>query len=223
MPAAPRDLGGTRVGGGLLGYGDTRGGVTGGSTSGGGIKGALSGGLKGLALGGAVGGPVGGIVGGLGGALLGSGVLSGARGVSGTGADLSGAGRGATGGVGDSRTIMGSGRSSPAPGTIAAAMKKFTRPGPANAPAWARFEPVMTDLQRRSYMATEGLSGNQGLFRSGEAKDYYKNLLGQMFISPLGQAQGDLGQLLPIEQQYLMALGVPEFKDVPGLLTALGY
>jgi hypothetical protein len=91
------------------------------------------------------------------------------------------------------------------------------------APAWARFEPVMTDLQRRSYMATEGLSGNQGLYRSGEAKDYYKNLLGQMFISPLGQPQGDLGQLLPIEQQYLMALGVPEFKDVPGLLTALGY
>ena len=86
-----------------------------------------------------------------------------------------------------------------------------------------RFDPVMSDIQRRSLIATEGVSGNQGLYRSDEAKDYYKNLLGQMFISPLGQAQGDLGQLLPVEQQYLQALGVGGYKDVPGLLGALGY
>jgi hypothetical protein len=215
-PSGPR-------GGGLRDEDAARGGVRGGIR--GAIGGANIGGMVGGAPGALVGAGIGGLVGALSGRTTPRGfsdtALSGFRG--GGGVDLSGAGRGATGGLGDSGTIMGTGRASPAPGTIASAMKKFTRPGPMNAPAWARFEPVMTDLQRRSYMATEGLSGNQGLYRSGEAKDYYKNLLGQMFISPLGQPQGDLGQLLPIEQQYLMALGVPEFKDVPGLLTALGY
>jgi hypothetical protein len=218
MVAAPSGaFGGGRIDGrvGVRGYGDTRGATRGGVS----VRGGISGALTGASLGSAIAPGPGTLIGALGGGLLGSGVLSGARGATGPASE----GRGATGGVGDSGTIMGSGRASPAPGTIASAMKKFTRPSAMQAPAWARFEPVMTDLQRRSYIATEGLSGNQGLYRSGEAKDYYKNLLGQMFISPLGQPQGDLGQLLPIEQQYLMALGVPEFKDVPGLLTALGY
>jgi hypothetical protein len=211
-PSGPR-------GGGLRDEDAARGGIRGG------IRGAFGGASIGGSLGGGPGAVVGGLIGGLAGALGGrtaprgfsDTALGGFRGGEGGLAPRGDVGRSGEG------TIMGSGRASPAPGTIASAMKKFTRPGPMNAPAWARFEPVMTDLQRRSYMATEGLSGNQGLYRSGEAKDYYKNLLGQMFISPLGQPQGDLGQLLPIEQQYLMALGVPEFKDVPGLLTALGY
>jgi hypothetical protein len=202
----------------------------------GGIRGGISGAIKGGSIGGAVGGPVGGIVGGAIGGLAGAlggrttprgfsdTALGGFRGEGG----LAFSPRGDAGRSGDQSLLIP--RTRPAPGTIAEAIAppappapRFTKPSPANAPAWARFEPVMTDLQRRSYMATEGLSGNQGLFRSGEAKDYYKNLLGQMFISPLGEPQGDLGQLLPIEQQYLMALGVPEFQDVPGLLTALGY
>jgi hypothetical protein len=85
------------------------------------------------------------------------------------------------------------------------------------------FDPVMTALQRRSYIATQGVSGNQGLYRSKEAQDYYKNLLGQDFIGPTGGLQGDLSGLLPIEQQYLGALGIPQFNDIHGLLKGLGY
>lgn len=117
---------------------------------------------------------------------------------------------------------MGSLAPSSPPGGTAGGVA-FQRPAAVTPPAWLQFDPVMSNLQRRSYIATQGISGNQGLYRSDEAKNYYKNLLGQDFISPLGQAQGDLTGLLPIEQQYLQALGVPQFSDVSSLLKGLGY
>jgi hypothetical protein len=113
-------------------------------------------------------------------------------------------------------------RGLPAPGGLAATLaKRWARPNPLTAPNWMRFDPVMTDLQRRSYIATEGLSGNQGLYRSDEAKNYYANLLGRTLIGPTGEL-GDFNTLLPIEQQYLQALGISGHTDTAGLLTKLG-
>lgn len=199
-----------------------RSGLGGSSTgTGSGLRDIFGGALRGASFGAGVGGLPGAVVGGGIGGLIGGIRSGGFGGLGGFGGGTAGpmGGRGDRGRGGRDLTppgILGA-------GPLAGALKRYARPDPGKVPAWMRFDPVMTDLQRRSYIATEGVSGNQGLFRSQEAKDYYKNLLGRMFISPLGQPQGDLGHLLPIEHQYLQALGMPQFQDIPTLLTGLGY
>lgn len=111
-------------------------------------------------------------------------------------------------------------RASPVP-PLGTALQRYTRPDEKQAPGWMRFDNIMSPLQRRSYIATQGISGEQGLYRSQEAKDYYSNLLARTLISPTGQL-GDFNQLLPIEMQYLQALGIPGWKDTAGLLGGLG-
>jgi hypothetical protein len=216
MPAGygGQAIGGTRSRDALGGYGG--GGTVSGRTGGGGLSGALSGGVKGAAYGSMLGAP-GAIVGGLAGALIGG--LRG--GVSG------GAGGGSLGprgdrGRGGDQTIFPSlaPRAQGVP-SLGTALKRYTRPDEAQAPGWMRFDNVMSPLQRRSYIATQGISGEQGLYRSQEAKDYYGNLLARTLISPTGQL-GDYNQLLPIEMQYLQALGIPGWKDTAGLLGGLG-
>jgi hypothetical protein len=121
-------------------------------------------------------------------------------------------------GRGGSQTIMPRTMGVPPLGT---ALQRYTRPDEKQAPGWMRFDNIMSPLQRRSYIATQGISGEQGLYRSQEAKDYYSNLLARTLIGPTGQL-GDYNQLLPIEMQYLQALGIPGWKDTAGLLGGLG-
>ena len=219
MPAGygGQAIGGTRSRDALGGYGG--GGTVSGRTGGSGLGGALSGAVRGAAYGSMLGAP-GAIVGGLAGALLGGGGLSmGSGSRSGSMAPRGDAGR-----SGD-KTIMptvppAAPIANPVP-SLATALQRYTRPDEAKAPGWMRFDPVMSPLQRRSYIATQGISGEQGLYRSKEAKDYYSNLLARTLIGPTGEL-GDYNQLLPIEMQYLQALGIPGWNDTKGLLGGLG-
>jgi hypothetical protein len=226
-----QDIGGTRSSGALGGYGG--GGRVSGRTGGGsGIGGALQRAndwlsrntptaVKGAAIGsglaGLPGGLVGGAVGGLA-DLLGGRIDLGGLGDPGrAGGQLGPRGDRGRGG---SQTIMPLARATGVP-PLGTAMQRYTRPDEAQAPGWMRFDNVMSPLQRRSYIATQGISGEQGLYRSKEAKDYYSNLLARTLIGPTGQL-GDFNQLLPIEMQYLQALGIPGWKDTAGLLGGLG-
>lgn len=65
---------------------------------------------------------------------------------------------------------------------------------------------TLDPTQQRSYLATQGSQGG-GL--SGDAKDYYMNLLQRNLIDENGQQQNINSALLPVERNYLSGLGLP--------------
>jgi|TARA_R110002020_G_scaffold84472_4_gene209232 hypothetical protein len=100
---------------------------------------------------------------------------------------------------------------------------QFTRPGGIATPGFYNFNPDISDLQRRSLVATLGASGDDPRYRGQEARDYYKNILQRSFIDDAGKLS-DISGLLPIEKQFLeQILGIesPGFADTGALLGQL--
>lgn len=82
--------------------------------------------------------------------------------------------------------------------------------------------PAMTPLQRRSAIATGALEGNP-LFRSPEALDYYRSVIGREFLDEDNALVPGL-DVLPIERQFgREVLGIQTPDEAPGtFLEALG-
>lgn len=101
----------------------------------------------------------------------------------------------------------------PAPNIPAATPFTPTRPAAMTAPTDLMGMSVggqqfgtLDPTQQRSYLATQGSQGG-GL--SGDAKDYYMNLLQRNLLDDSGQQQNINSALLPVERNYLSGLGLP--------------
>lgn len=82
----------------------------------------------------------------------------------------------------------------------------------------------MSDVQLRAAIATGALGNANPVYRSQNVQDFYNNLLQQTLINKQGGFQQDLGDVLPIEMQYLLqSRGVSNFQPTgESLLGALG-
>jgi len=115
---------------------------------------------------------------------------------------------------------LGMNRASPAGNPISRATA-FARPGMIGIPSGLDLSPGMSSLQQRTAIATNALYGDNSVYRSDEAKDYYKNLLNRDLIGNDGKI-GDMGQLMPIESQYLQqVLGLSYQPTTTSLLNAI--
>lgn len=93
------------------------------------------------------------------------------------------------------------------------APKSYVRPEP---PPLLSLNPEMTDLQRRAQIATYGLHGDDGMYRTDEVEKYYRDLLAHNI------ANGTT-EFLPIEIEYLrQMLGFADPPDAQTLLGMLG-
>ena len=82
------------------------------------------------------------------------------------------------------------------------------------APAWAGLDPGMTNLQKRSKIATLGTQGD-GKFKDSAVVDYWKNILQQDYT-------GDGFEPLPQEYQYAESLGYkPRERTGTSLISSI--
>ena len=98
--------------------------------------------------------------------------------------------------------------------------ESFVKPSPMNSPAALNISGGLSPLQMRTAIATGGVSGDMGKYRTPEAKDYYKNLAFQEFVGPEG---GAVGEPTGVEKQYLQeGFGVtPRSSTTASFLSAL--
>lgn len=82
--------------------------------------------------------------------------------------------------------------------------------------------PGMTDIQRRSSVASQATQGESGAYRDPAVLDYYRNLAIHSMTDPSGAVRAD-STVLPIERQYLTdILGQqPRDESVASFLSAL--
>lgn len=100
-------------------------------------------------------------------------------------------------------------------------IRKFLRPPAQDAPSFLQLNPAMTDLQRRSNIATYGTQGVNSAYRDPQTQKYYRNLLERAFINDQG-GLGDINSLMPIERQYLTeTLGLASPNTSQALLDAI--
>lgn len=80
----------------------------------------------------------------------------------------------------------------------------------------------MTDLQRRSSIATRATSGEASAYRDPKTQEYYRNLALYSLTGPDGKPVQN-AQVLPIERQYVtQVLGMePRNESVESFLSAL--
>lgn len=82
--------------------------------------------------------------------------------------------------------------------------------------------PGMTDIQRRSSVASQATQGESSAYRDPATMDYYRNLALHSMTDPSGAVRAD-ASVLPIERQYLTdILGQqPRDESVASFLSAL--
>lgn len=80
----------------------------------------------------------------------------------------------------------------------------------------------MTDIQRRSSIASQATQGESGAYRDPAVLDYYRNLAMHSMTDPSGAVRSD-SIVLPIERQYITdILGQqPRDESVASFLSAL--
>lgn len=109
----------------------------------------------------------------------------------------------------------------PAPGMppLPGEEPRFVRPDEMAAPDYLELSPAMTDLQRRTRLATFGVAGNDSRFRGADAQALYRNILLRALVDD-GRALGTL-RLEPIERQFLGQMGIEAGDDMAALYAAL--
>lgn len=80
----------------------------------------------------------------------------------------------------------------------------------------------MTDLQRRTAIATRATSGESSAYRDPKTEEYYRNLALYSLTGPDGKPVQN-AQVLPVERQYLtQVLGLePRNQSIGSFLSAL--
>ena len=80
----------------------------------------------------------------------------------------------------------------------------------------------MTDLQKRTSIATRATSGEASAYRDPKTQEYYRNLALYSMTGPDGKPVQN-AQVLPVERQYLtQVLGMePRSQSVESFLSAL--
>lgn len=97
-----------------------------------------------------------------------------------------------------------------------------SRPEPGEAPEFLEFDPNMTDIQRRTAIATHALSGSDSRYRQPATQEYWKNLLGSSLIGESGELNPYQSTVLPIESQYMsQVLGIDTPKTTGYALRGL--
>jgi hypothetical protein len=80
----------------------------------------------------------------------------------------------------------------------------------------------MSDIQKRTMMATYGSQGAQSQYRTPEAMRAYGNLIARSLIGDNNQITGNETGTLPIEDQYLrQVFGIQKPNSAQSLLDAL--
>lgn len=102
---------------------------------------------------------------------------------------------------------------------IRQAVAAYNRPAEATAPVSLGLA-GMSPLQQRAAIATGAVASNNPAFRDTTARDYYRNLLQRSFVNDDGSLR-DINELLPVEQQYLSALGLSQPSTTQALLQAI--
>jgi hypothetical protein len=106
------------------------------------------------------------------------------------------------------------------------------QPGVTPAPAYMRPQAIeppanlgmqgMSDIQKRTMMATYGSQGAQSQYRTPEAMRAYGNLIARSLIGDNNQITGNETGTLPIEDQYLrQVFGIQKPNSAQSLLDAL--
>ena len=117
----------------------------------------------------------------------------------------------------------------PGPAPLAPDLTNFgeVRPSaPPTSPAFIQgsggLNPGMTDIQRRSSVASQATQGESSAYRDPATLDYYRNLALHSLTDPSGAVRAD-STVLPIERQYLTdILGQqPRDESVAAFLSAL--
>lgn len=97
----------------------------------------------------------------------------------------------------------------------------LTRPPEMTPPPTLNLSSAMTPLQQRAAIATRATQGSDSVYRSDEAKSYYKNLLMRSLMEP-GGGFAPFGDILPVEQQYLQQiLGTSYQPTTQSVLSAI--
>ncbi len=97
----------------------------------------------------------------------------------------------------------------------------YNQPEAIDEPGTMGFSPYMTELQRRSAIATGGVAGTDSTFRDETAQEYYINLLLRSIIDDQGAVSGDFTDILPIELQYMrQVLGLDVGNSIESLIDA---
>ena len=102
---------------------------------------------------------------------------------------------------------------------IRQAVAAYNRPAEATAPVSLGLA-GMSPLQQRSAIATGAVASNNPAFRDTSARDYYRNLLQRSFVNDDGSLR-DINELLPVEQQYLSAIGLGAPSTTQALLQSI--
>lgn len=98
----------------------------------------------------------------------------------------------------------------------------FSRPGELAAPDFLGLNPAMTDLQRRSAIATFGSQGEDSSYRDPRVKDYYYNLIQRALVNDQGGLNDYSSTVLPVEERYLrQTLGLNYEPQSQSLLNAI--
>lgn len=98
---------------------------------------------------------------------------------------------------------------------------EYARPGQVDMPGILGFDPAMTNLMRRSVIATYGTQGTDGAYRRPDTMNYYGNLLQRDLINDRGGVNSS-ENVLPVERQYLEKIfGYNPQIAIPDLLRAL--
>jgi len=82
----------------------------------------------------------------------------------------------------------------------------YTRPSLMGLPPELAMLGSMDETQQRSYLASQGVYGNDGT--NDAMKNYYLNLLQRVLIGDSGTVNENV-DMLPVERQYLQSLGIP--------------
>lgn len=108
------------------------------------------------------------------------------------------------------------------PQVYEAAKQTFGKPGEMGAPDFLGLNPAMTDLQRRSAIATFGSQGEDSTYRDSRVRDYYYNLLRRALVNDQGGVNDYSSTVLPVEERYLReTLGVNYQPQSEALLNAI--